>query len=406
MESDRTDLKALAARVERLGTETAFAAAAEAAAAAATGQKVYPFHLGDLDIPTPGNIVEAAFRAIRDGKTGYCPNGGIAPLREAIAADVGAARGIAYGPEQVSVQPGGKPVIGKFLLALMDPGDEVLYPDPGFPIYESFIRFFGGVARPYAYEERGDGFGFDLDALEAAVGPRTRLLILNDLHNPTGGECSPAELERVAELARRHDLWVLSDEAYFDVRYSGGPSRSIASLPGMQERTVILYTFSKKYAMTGWRLGAALGPRAVIDVITTLNVNVESCTNHFVQAAGVEALAGDQSGARAIIDTLRERRDVAVRCLNAIDGVRCHVPDVTFYLYPDVAEAMARKGFDDYETFRRATLAATGVSMCSRTHFGHELPGERGRHLRFAYSGIAVDQIEEGLDKLRVFLES
>ena len=406
MESDRTDVRALAERVDDLGTETAFAAAAEAAAAAATGQKVYPFHLGDLNIPTPANITEAALRAIRDGKTGYCPNGGIAPLREAIAADVGAARGLAYGPDNVSVQPGGKPVIGKFLLTLMDPGDEVLYPDPGFPIYSSLIEFFGGVATPYAYEERGDGFGFDLDALAAAIGPRTRLLILNDLHNPTGGECSPAELERVAELARRHDLWVLSDEAYFDVRYSGGRSRSIAALPGMQERTVILYTFSKKYAMTGWRLGAAIGPAWFIDVCTTLNTNIESCTNHFVRAAGVEALTGEQSGARAIIDTLRERRDVAVRCLNAIDGVRCHVPDVTFYLYPDVAEAMARKGFDDYESFRRAVLAATGVSMCSRTHFGHELPGERGRYLRFAYSGIAVDQIEEGLDKLRVFLES
>jgi aspartate/methionine/tyrosine aminotransferase len=142
----------------------------------------------------------------------------------------------------------------------------------------------------------------------------------------------------------------------------------------------------------------------VIDVITTLNVNVESCTNHFVQAAGVEALTGDQSGARAIIDTLRERRDVAARCLNAIDGVRCHMPDVTFYLYPDVGEVMARKGFDDYESFRRAVLAATGVSMCSRAHFGHELPGERGRHLRFAYSGIAVDQIEEGLTRLRAFV--
>ena len=396
---------ARAARVDDLGTETAFAAAAEAAAAAATGQKVYPFHLGDLNIPTPANITEAALRAIRDGKTGYCPNGGIAPLREAIAADVGAARGLAYGPDNVSVQPGGKPVIGKFLLTLMDPGDEVLYPDPGFPIYSSLIEFFGGVATPYAYEERGDGFGFDLDALAAAIGPRTRLLILNDLHNPTGGECSPAELERVAELAQRHDLWVLSDEAYFDVRYSGGRSRSIAALPGMQERTVILYTFSKKYAMTGWRLGAAIGPQAVIDVITTLNVNVESCTNHFVQAAGVEALTGDQSGAQAILAELERRRDAACDALNACPGITCLRPETTFYLYPNVSEAMALTGLTAYEDFRRAVLAATGVSMCTRLHFGPELPGETKRYLRFAYSGLEVERIDEGLAALRAFLE-
>jgi aspartate/methionine/tyrosine aminotransferase len=405
MESDRTDVRALAERVDDLGTETAFAAAAEAAAAAATGQKVYPFHLGDLNIPTPANITEAALRAIRDGKTGYCPNGGIAPLREAIAADVGAARGLAYGPDNVSVQPGGKPVIGKFLLTLMDPGDEVLYPDPGFPIYSSLIEFFGGVATPYAYEERGDGFGFDLDALAAAIGPRTRLLILNDLHNPTGGECSPAELERVAELAQRHDLWVLSDEAYFDVRYSGGRSRSIAALPGMQERTVILYTFSKKYAMTGWRLGAAIGPQAVIDVITTLNVNVESCTNHFVQAAGVEALTGDQSGAQAILAELERRRDAACDALNACPGITCLRPETTFYLYPNVSEAMALTGLTAYEDFRRAVLAATGVSMCTRLHFGPELPGETKRYLRFAYSGLEVERIDEGLAALRAFLE-
>jgi aspartate/methionine/tyrosine aminotransferase len=405
MESRQAGLSTLAERVSRLGTETAFVAAAEAAVAAAAGQKVYPFHLGDLNLATPENITEAAFRAISERKTGYCPNGGIPELRDAIATDVGGARGVRYGPENVSVQPGGKPVIGKFLLALMNAGDEVLFPNPGFPIYESFIQFLGGVAVPYAYEERPDGFGFDVGALERAVGSRTRLLILNDMHNPTGGECSTGELERLAELILERNLLVLCDEAYFDVRYQG-ESRSLASLPGMAERCVILHTFSKKFAMTGWRLGAAVGPKSIIDVITTLNVNCESCTNHFVQWAGVEALTGDQEAPRRILRVLKQRRDVAARCLNAIDGVHCRVPNVTFYLYPDVAEAMARKGFTDYEVFRRAVLAETGVSMCSRTHFGHELPGERGRHLRFAYSGIEADQIEEGLDKLRVFLES
>ena len=286
---------AFAQRVAQLGTETVFAVSAEAAALAAEGKTVYPFHLGDLNLATPENIVQASLAAIRAGKTTYCPNAGIPQLREALAADVGRARGLAYAAENVSVQPGGKPVIAKFLLTLMDPGDEVLYPNPGFPIYGSMIEFLGGVAVPYAYLEESDGFRLDLEGIARAITPRTRLLILNDLHNPTAAECSPGELERLAELVREHDLLVLADEAYFDVRFEGA-SRSLVSLPGMQERCVILYTFSKKYAMTGWRLGAAIGPKPIIDVITTLNVNIESCPNHFVQYGAVAALTDEQSG--------------------------------------------------------------------------------------------------------------
>ena len=277
-----------AERVARLGTETVFAVSAEAAALAAQGKTIYPFHLGDLNIPTAEPIVAAMNRAIRDGKTTYCPNAGIAPLREALAADVGGARGVTYTADNVSVQPGGKPVIGKFLLAAMNPGDEVLYPDPGFPIYGSFIEFLGGVAVPYGYVDDGDRYTIDLEAIERRITPRTRLLILNDLHNPTAAECTAAELERIAEIVLRHDLVVLADEAYFDVRFEGA-SRSLVSLPGMQERTVILYTFSKKYAMTGWRLGAAIGPAPIVDIITRLNVNVESCPNHFTQYGALEA---------------------------------------------------------------------------------------------------------------------
>jgi aspartate/methionine/tyrosine aminotransferase len=277
---------AFAARVAQLGTETVFAVSAEAAALAAQGKTVYPFHLGDLNLATPDNIVEASFKAIREGKTTYCPNAGIPLLREALAEDVGRARGLDYAAENVSVQPGGKPVIAKFLLTLMDPGDEVLYPNPGFPIYGSLIDFFGGVAVPYGYREGAERFHIDIESIERQITPRTRLLILNDLHNPTAAECTLEELERLAELVARHDLLVLSDEAYFDVRFEGA-SRSLASLPGMRERCVILYTFSKKYAMTGWRLGAAVGPKRIIDVITTLNVNVESCPNHFVQYGAV-----------------------------------------------------------------------------------------------------------------------
>jgi aspartate/methionine/tyrosine aminotransferase len=389
-----------ARRMARLGTETAFAVSAEATAWKALGHTVYPFHLGDMDLPTPENIVEAAFRAIRDGKTGYCPNAGIPELREALADDVSASHGVAYGPEDVAVQPGGKPVIEKFLLTLMDPGDEVLYPNPGFPIYESQIEFLGGVAKPYGFVPGERNFLLDIEAIEAAITPKTKLLIFNNLHNPTGAESPEAELETLAELARRHDLYVLSDEAYWDVRYSGR-SRSLASLPGMRERTVILYTFSKKYAMTGWRLGGAIGPKELIAPIATLNVNQESCTTHFIQWAGVEALTGDQSGAEQIVRVLRERRDVAVDLLNEIPGVSCYRPEATFYLFPDVTALMERKGFATYDELRRGALEQAGCSFCTRLHFGRALPGERRRYVRLAYSGIASELIREGLGKLR-----
>ena len=392
-------------RVARLGTETVFAVSAEAAALAARGRTVYPFHLGDLNIPTADHIVEAMNRAIRDGKTTYCPNAGIAPLREAIAADVGAARGVTYTVDDVSVQPGGKPVIGKFLMAAMNMGDEVLYPNPGFPIYASFIEFVGGVAVPYGYIDAGDRYTLDIDAIERRVTPRTRILILNDLHNPTAAECTAEELERLADIAIRHDLLVLSDEAYFDVRFEGA-SRSVVSLPGMQERTVILYTFSKKYAMTGWRLGAAVGPKPIVDIITQLNVNVESCPNHFAQYGALEALTGDQAGPRDMMARLKGRRDAALRLLDETPGVRCHTPKSTFYLYPDVTDAVRRTGCAGHEDFRRLLLDRTGVSFCTRLHFGKAMPGENRYHLRLAYSGVTTAQIGEGLGKFRAFVES
>jgi len=395
----------IAERISRLGTETAFAVSAEANEWKSQGHTVYPFHLGDMDLPTPENIVEASFRALRDGKTGYCPNAGIPALREALSADVGASHGLELGPQNVAIEPGGKPVIGKFILALMNPGDEVLYPNPGYPIYESQIEFHGGVALPYGYVEGAENFELDFEALEARVSPRTRILIFNNLQNPTGAESSPAELERVAEFALRHDLAVLCDEAYWDIRYSG-QSRSLASLPGMAERSVILYTFSKKFAMTGWRLGAAVGPAAIVDVIAKLNVNDESCSNHFIQYGALEGLSGDQSGPREIVRVLRERRDACVELLGQIPGVSCFTPEATFYLFPNVSELMKRKAYASYDELRRAALEETGVSFCTRLHFGRALPDEKDTYVRFAYSGITVPLIEEGLGKLKAWAEA
>ena len=394
----------LAERVKRLGTETAFAVSAEAARWREEGHVVYPFHLGDLDLRTPQNIVDATEKAIADGHTGYCPNAGILPLRQAIAADVSASHDVKYGPENVAVQPGGKPVIGKFILALMNPGDEVLYPNPGYPIYESMIEFHGGKALPYGYVEGDENFELDIDAFERQVTRHTRLLLFNNLQNPTGAESSPQELERVAEFVLRHDLVVLCDEAYWDMRYSGA-SRSLASLPEMAERCVILYTFSKKFAMTGWRLGAAVGPALLVDVIAKLNVNDESCSNHFIQYGAIEGLTGDQSGPREIVRVLRERRDACVELLNQIPGVHCFTPESTFYLYPNVTELMERKGFTTYDELRRAALHDTGVSFCTRLHFGRALPDEKESYVRFAYSGIDVPRIQEGLGKLKAWAE-
>ena len=395
----------IADRIANLGTETAFAVADDARAHAATGRTVFPFHLGDMNMPTPPNIVEAAMRAIRDGKTGYAPAAGLPDLRAAFAEDVSRDRGVAVAAEQVSVQPGGKPVIGKFLMALMNPGDEVLYPNPGYPIYESQIQFLGGVALPYGYVSTPTGFRLRRDQMAAAITPRTRFLIYNNAQNPLGAESDEEEMAWVAEFADRHDLWVLSDEAYFHIRYSG-TSRSIVSLPGMLTRTVLLVGHSKRYAMTGWRLGAAIGPREVIDVINRLNVNHESCTNHFVQYAGLEALRGDQSGAHAIVRTLQARRDVLAQALGQIAGVTVAIPEVTFYLFPDVTDIFRRKGFTDSQAFRLDALRETGVSFCSRDHFGRRLPGEDRVHIRLAYSGIDVDHIREGLARLKAHWEA
>lgn len=395
----------LADRVEKLGVETAFLVAGQAAAYAAAGNLVYPFHLGDLNLKTPPNIIEAAYRALLDGRTGYTPNAGIPQLREALAEDYNRTRGTDYSIENVAIQPGGKPVISKFLLSVMNPGDEVLYPNPGFPIYESQIEFHGGIGVPYGTIPGDGNFTFDIEGLEASITDKTRVIIINDLHNPTSAECSPDDRRRLAELAVKYDLAVLLDEAYFDVRYEG-VSASLISEPGMAERSVILYTFSKRFAMTGWRLGAAFGPKEIIDVIGKLNVNDESCTNHFVQYAALEALAGDQSDVQHILKVLRKRRDLCVDMLNDIDGVFCYRPHATFYLFPDVTEAFTAKGCHDYQTFLTGVLENTGVSMCARAHFGTPLPGESRQYVRLAYSGIGRQAIEEGLSKLKVYLES
>lgn len=394
----------IAKRMGRLGTETAFAVGAEAGALAKTGKKVYPFHLGDMNIITPENIRLASTKAMNEGKTGYCANAGIVELREAVAKDVGAARGLDLAVENVSIQPGGKPTIGKFIQTFMEEGDEVLYPNPGYPIYESQINYHGGVAVPYGFKETDKGFDIDIEALEKLITPKTTCLIYNNYQNPISCTSSPEEMQKIADLAIKHDLMVLADEAYFDMLYEG-KGQSIASLPGMFERTVILYTFAKKFAMTGWRLGAAVGPKEAIELFNKLNTNDESCSNHFNQYAAIEALEGSQDEVKGLINILRERRDVLVDMLNEIPGVVTHKPNCTFYLFTNVTGAMEKMGLTDVEEFRKKVLYETGVSFCTRKHFGTPLDGETQHYIRFAYSGIDIDNIKEGITLMKEYIE-
>ena len=393
-----------AKQIKQLGTETAFAVSAQAKDWASKGNKVYPFHLGDLNMKTPPNIVEATMRAIQDGKTGYCPSEGILPLREALANDVGYRRGVDYNPENVAIQPGGKPTIGKFIAAIMNPGDEVLYPNPGYPIYESQIEYQGGQAIPYSYIRTDSGFDIDLERLKDSISSNTVALIYNNYQNPISAESSRSEMEQIAEIAISNDLWVLADDAYYEIRY-GGNSQSIVDIPGMKERTVVLYTFSKKYAMTGWRVGGSIGPEKLIKIIAKLNVNAESCTTHFIQEAMVEALIGDPAGPEQILSRLKKRRDVAVSGLNSIEGIDIPTPQSTFYLFPKVNDIMKKKGLKSVEDLQLGSLHNANVSFCTREHFGRPQEDEVDYFIRFAYSGISAKDIDEGLKKLKTYFE-
>ena len=389
-------------RLVNLGTETAFAVSSDATEHALKGNTVFPFHLGDINIETPKNIIEATEKAMYNRKTGYVPSAGIPQLRDAIADVIGSQRNVNYTRENVVVQPGGKPVILKFINTLMNPGDGVLYPNPGYPIYESQIEYNGGIALPYRYIHSEDGFKIDREHFENLIDDKTKLLVYNNYQNPIGGESSNEEMQWIANIAQKYNLWVLSDEAYFNIQYSGMP-KSIVSLPNMKERSIILYTFSKTYAMTGWRLGAAVGPEKIMKIFSKLGTNDESCTNHFIQYGGIEALTGSQEGAEKILQRLKNRRDLLSSKLNEIKGLRLSIPNSTFYLFPDITEIYKSMNAQSYEDFRRKTLLNTGVSFCTREHFGKTIDGENKKYIRFAFSGISQNDINKGIDKLKQY---
>ncbi|CEM06785.1 unnamed protein product [Vitrella brassicaformis CCMP3155] len=398
-------------RTNRLGTETAYAVSLEASQLKAKGKTIYPFHIGDLNFSTPQVVIDAAKKSLDAGKTGYCPAAGIPELRKALAQRIGGDRGIEYTMENVSVQPGGKPVIGKFLLSVVEDGEEVLYPSPGYPIYESLIDYHGGVPKAYTYIDTGSEFKIDIDQIRSLITPKTKVLIYNNPSNPMGALSSPEEMQALADLCIQHDLWVLSDEPYFDIVYDDAKfeHRSIASLPGMQDRTVILYTFSKNYAMTGWRVGAAIGPKEVIDQITKLNTNMEACTSHFLQHASVECLEKRKQTDQFLFDMLAElkdRRDLLVKLVNEVPGFSCFTPPSTFYLCVKVTKAMDMLGFKNIEDFRRSILAETGVSFCTREHFGEAQSFDTDHYVRFAYSSASQETIKTALTVLKDYMTS
>ncbi len=392
-------------QLEKLGTETAFAVSAEANSWAKKGNKIYPFHLGDINIQTPLFIREATNRHMNEKKNGYCPSEGINELREVLAYDVGSKRNVSYNIDNVIIQPGGKPTIWKFLATVMNVGDEVLYPNPGYPIYESQIRYQGGVPIPYGYKEDKNGFAIDIDRLSNDISSNTKILIYNNYQNPLSASSSKIEMEKLAEIAIANNLWVLSDDAYYEMRYSNKPPRSIISIPGMKRRTVILYTFSKKFAMTGWRIGASIGPSEIMKQIARFNINDESCTNHFIQHALAEVLNSNENISGEILEKLKLRRNLCVEIINSIDGMNIYKPESTFYLFPNISKVLINKGYDNLDKFRIDALKNTGVSFCTRNHFGTPKIGEESNYIRLAYSGISRTDIVEGLNKFKKWIE-
>jgi aspartate/methionine/tyrosine aminotransferase len=379
----------LTARMDRLGTEGAFTALARARALEATGRSVIHLAAGEPDFDTPPNVRSAAERAIEAGFTHYGPVMGLPVLREAIAADATARKGFPVDPSQVVVTPGAKPVMTYAITALIGEGDEAIIPDPGFPIYSSMTSFVGGTPVPLPLRQ-AEGFRFDTDRLASLITPRTRLIVLNSPGNPTGGVLTRSELERIAELAIAHDLAVLTDEIYGRIVYDG-EHISIASLPGMAERTVVLDGFSKSYAMTGWRLGYGIVPPSAVDAFERLVVNTYSCVSTFSQIAAAEALTGPQDSVDAMVREFRARRDLIVDGLNAIPGIRCLVPGGAFYVFPDVSGT----GMTGAEFAERA-LTEAGVSVLGGTAFGVE-----GRdHVRVSYAN-SQPRIAEALERLR-----
>ncbi|MBI5838372.1 MAG: pyridoxal phosphate-dependent aminotransferase [Candidatus Eisenbacteria bacterium] len=381
-------------RMEKLGTETAFEVLARARALEAEGRSIVHLQIGEPDFDTPKNIVDAAVNALRKGETHYTPSPGIPALRKAIAEHVGKDRGLKCAAENVVVVPGGKPIMNYAMFACVNPGDEVIYPNPGFPIYESVIGLVGATPVPIPLREKNE-FRLDVEELKKLITPKTKMIIINSPQNPTGGVLTKKDLEDVAALAIQHDVFVLADEIYSHVLYEGRHD-SIATLPGMAERTIVLDGFSKTYAMTGWRLGYGIMNPALAAHVARLGTNSHSCTASCVQYAGLEALTGPQDAVLSMVAEFKRRRDLIVERLNKIHGFRCLKPKGAFYVFPNIEGT----GMKSRELATRL-LEEAGVAVLSGTAFGAHGEG----FLRFSYAN-SVEQISEGVSRIEKFMAS
>jgi aspartate aminotransferase len=382
----------LAERMNRIGVETAFEVLVRARALEAQGRDIIHLEIGEPDFDTPRHIVEAGKQALDQGWTHYGPTQGLPELREAIASYICRTRGIRVGAEHVCVVPGGKPIIFFPLMALLEPGDEVIYPNPGFPIYESMINFLGAKPVPIPLVE-DRGFSFDLNVLKDSLSPKTKMLILNSPHNPTGGVIPAADVRAIADLVRDRDLVILSDEIYTRIYFEEEPL-SISTLPGMLEKTIILDGFSKTYAMTGWRMGYGVMPTWLVDPVNKLMVNSNSCTASFTQRAGIAALNGPQDDVTKMVEEFRRRRDAFCAELNTLPGFRCAIPGGAFYAFPNVQGT----GWKSKE-LADALLQKAGVACLSGTAFGDYGDG----YLRFSIAN-SMEKLMDAVERIRKFL--
>jgi len=383
-----------AERMNQLGTETAFEVLAKARALEAQGRSIVHLEIGEPDFDTPAAIRAAAVAALDEGFTHYGPSAGLPEVREAIAAFISKDRGLKVSPDQVVVTPGGKPVLTFAIMACVNPGDEVVVPDPGFPIYESVVRFVGATPKPLVLRE-DRGFRFGAADLEPLLTPKTRMVVLNSPHNPTGSVLTPNDLDEIAALLREREIFVLSDEIYSKILYEG-VHESIATRPGMAEKTILLDGFSKTYAMTGWRLGYGVMNPILAKHVARLATNVYSCATSFVQRAAIAALGGSQDPVRAMVAEFHVRRDEIVEGLNAIPGIRCLKPAGAFYVFPNI-QALHMKSADA----ERVLLEEAGVAVLSGTAFGPRGEG----YIRLSYAN-SIGNIREALRRIGATVSS
>ena len=379
----------LAERMSRLGTETAFEVLNKARALERQGKQIIHLEIGEPDFDTPGNIVEAAVQALKKGWTHYGPSAGLPELRQAIAEEVSRSRGIKVTSDEVVVVPGGKPIIFFSILALADIEDEVIYPNPGFPIYESMIRYVGAKAVPIRLREEKD-FGFDVNELASLITDRTRLIIINSPQNPTGGVLTQQDIRDIADVIGDRNIMVLSDEIYSRLIFDGGQHHSIMSLPGFQDRTILLDGFSKTYAMTGWRMGYGVMRADLAPHITRLMTNSNSCTASFTQVAGIEAVRGDQTSVDRMRNEFQRRRDAFVAGLNKIKGFSCRMPKGAFYVFPNITGTGWKS-----KKLADALLEDAGIAGLSGTSFGEYGEG----YLRFSVAN-SLENLNKALERI------